>query len=316
MPGKFITCPLCGQGFGSASVGIHVPQCYDKALRRWEQQDPRNRGPKPVLPTRAPPVAPPVELQKYGGVVNKLQTSSAAAHPRVAISQQQQQLDLYATAPMQLSKCRKCGRGFAYDRIQYHESVCVQNKSRKQFNSKKQRLSDFDQFELRAAAGGGAGRKGAPPPRAANRTSWRQQHNEFISAIRSAKQYAVQSKPKYSAPAPTHASQRQPYASSALRNPHMYRNPPQAARASAPQTSRDSLPRVGRGNGPPTASFQFDAPQRQQLVARAYPQSQPQPQRTGGYGGGGMGFGGGAGKVSIVNSNVTSEGMLQAFGRR
>lgn len=339
MPGKFISCPLCGQAFGSASISIHVPQCYDKALRRWEQQDPRNRGPKPMLPMRTPQAAPPNDLKKFGGLVDKTQVSQMPS--RSVLSQQQQKFDPYAAMPMQLSKCRKCGRGFAYDRIQYHESVCIGNKTRKQFNSKKQRLSDFDQFELRAAAaggggaGGGGGRKGAPsmgsrgamaaPPK----TSWRQQHNDFIAAMRSAKRYTMETKARQGPPSVQArggggGAQRQPYATSALRNPNMYRNPPQAlqARGPAPQTSRDVLPRVGRGNGPPP-SFQFDAPQRQQLVAR----SAQQPQRGGGnYGGGGGGYGGGggggfggggaAGKVSILNSNVTSDGMLQAFGRR
>ena len=303
-----------------------MPQCYDKALRRWEQLDPRSRGPKPALPTRQAPLTPPAELEKYGGIVNKMtpQGRTNQMSTRTPITQQQQQLDLYANTPVQLSKCRKCGRGFAYDRIQYHESVCIGNKSRKQFNSKKQRLSDFDQYELKAAAGGnGPSRKGAGAAVASrrapsNQTSWRQQHNEFISAIRSAKQYERQSKPLYSAPAPAPRQQRQPFASNALRNPQTYRNPPQATRSAPQQKPRDPLPRVGRG-GSSGASFQFDAPQ--QPMSRNMP-----PQRNSGYGGGGGGFGGGGGgggfggggggKVSIVNSNVTSSGMLEAFGRR
>jgi hypothetical protein len=243
----------------------------------------------------------------------------------VPLAQQQQQLDLYANAPVQLSKCRKCGRGFSYDRIQYHESVCIGNKSRKQFNSKKQRLSDFDQCELRPAAGGGGGRKGGssvnrPAP---NRTSWRQQHSEFISAIRAAKQYSSKSKPQYAMQAPGRGAPqqgRQPFASSALRNPQMYRNPPQAAR-SAPQSVRNVLPKVSGGGGP--GGFQFEAPQ--QIVQRGGA-ARGNAIASGGYnaprsgGGGGfaaaLGGGGPAGKFSIVNSNVTSEGMLQAFGRR
>lgn len=47
---KSLVCYLCGQGFGTASLAIHQPQCHRKKLAQWEVGDPRTRGPKPVDP--------------------------------------------------------------------------------------------------------------------------------------------------------------------------------------------------------------------------------------------------------------------------
>ena len=57
-------CPLCGQMFGSASIDIHVPQCHDKAVRRWEQLPPRERGPRPAMPVKRGAAMPSA---MYGG---------------------------------------------------------------------------------------------------------------------------------------------------------------------------------------------------------------------------------------------------------
>lgn len=51
-PPGFKKCSICGKEFGSASIDIHVPQCYEKAMATWEKT---HSGPQPVLP------------QKYGG---------------------------------------------------------------------------------------------------------------------------------------------------------------------------------------------------------------------------------------------------------
>lgn len=59
MPPPGQSCPICGRMFGRSSLGIHIPQCYDVAVKRWEQQAPRDRGPRPRMPGQAPPQPQP-----------------------------------------------------------------------------------------------------------------------------------------------------------------------------------------------------------------------------------------------------------------
>lgn len=214
-----------------------------------------------------------------------------------------------------LSKCRKCGRGFSYDRLAYHESVCkgASGSKRKTFNSKNQRLGDFDSFELN---GGGGGRKGgrgmgrgvgttsysAP---AANRTNWRQQHNEFITAIREAKRYAPPPSRNPVAPPPRGAP-RAPFQGSVQRNPvtsrHQYQQQNISSHAAMGNgRTRSSGPGGYRGGGgTPMGNNRAFGGDRWAGSG-------------GGYGGGG---GGSSGKYNISMSNETSLGMLQAMGRR
>jgi hypothetical protein len=342
MPAKFVSCPLCGQGFGSASIGIHVPQCYDKALKRW-QLDPR--GPKPVMPVRGlstgsmkgPPGASsmPNYSNNGGGAVG----SGMPIPLRSTLNQRQQQLRLPADDPYpdhnpNLHPCRKCQRTFAFDRIAYHESVCKGNKPRKQFNSKKQRLSDFDEYEIRAAAttarggGGGAGRTarggaGSRAPlvdaRQSGATSWRRQHADFIAAIRSAKQHEAQVSALQKRVQPQRddlgggrRQPRQPFASNALRQPDTYRSTANRAAAGA----------LG-----PRQSPQFPQQAASSRAVKTTPAGSGRgavnAMRTGGGGGGfALGgpsnagaYGGGAPNYRIQNTNQTSSAMLQAMGR-
>ena len=45
-------CPMCQRQFGTASIDIHVKQCYQKRLQQWEAQHPSERGPRPVMPVK------------------------------------------------------------------------------------------------------------------------------------------------------------------------------------------------------------------------------------------------------------------------
>ncbi|CUG91208.1 zinc finger protein, putative [Bodo saltans] len=343
MPAKFVSCPLCGQGFGSASIGIHVPQCYDKALKRW-QLDPR--GPKPVMPVRGlstgtmkggSPGAS--SMPNYGNTGGHGAGNSSMPVPlRSTLNQRQQQLRLPTEDPYpdhnpNLHPCRKCQRTFAFDRIAYHESVCKGNKQRKPFNSKKQRLSDFDEFEIRATArgGGGAGRTvrggaggGRAPPldtRQSGATSWRRQHADFISAIRSAKQHqsqvtALQKKvqPQRDDLGGGRRQPRQPFASNALRQPDIYRST--ANRAAA-----------GGGALGPRQNPQFPQQAATSRTVKTTPAGSGRGavnamRNVGGGGGFALGgpsnagaYGGGAPNYRIQNTNQTSSAMLQAMGR-
>ncbi|XP_066103903.1 zinc finger C2HC domain-containing protein 1B [Saccopteryx bilineata] len=82
----------------------------------------------------------------------------------------------------ELFPCEVCGRRFAADVLERHGPICKKlfNKKRKPFNSLKQRLQGTDIPTPRKAP--------QSKPQPVKKTNWRQQHEDFINAIRSAKQ--------------------------------------------------------------------------------------------------------------------------------
>ncbi|KAL0623598.1 Zinc finger C2HC domain-containing protein 1B, partial [Plecturocebus cupreus] len=82
----------------------------------------------------------------------------------------------------ELFPCEVCGRRFAADVLKRHGPICRKlfNKKRKPFNSLKQRLQGTDIPIVKKTP-----QSKSPPVRKSN---WRQQHEDFINAIRSAKQ--------------------------------------------------------------------------------------------------------------------------------
>ncbi|KAM8789009.1 zinc finger C2HC domain-containing protein 1B [Rhynchonycteris naso] len=82
----------------------------------------------------------------------------------------------------ELFPCEVCGRRFAADVLERHGPICKKlfNKKRKPFNSLKQRLQGTDIPTPRTA------RQSKPQP--VKKMNWRQQHEDFLNAIRSAKQ--------------------------------------------------------------------------------------------------------------------------------
>ncbi|XP_058163572.1 zinc finger C2HC domain-containing protein 1B [Dasypus novemcinctus] len=101
-----------------------------------------------------------------------------------------------ADGSQELFPCEVCGRRFAADVLERHGPICRRlfNKKRKPFNSSKQRAQGTDLPSLRAAL------PHKPPP--VKKSSWRQQHREFIDAIRSAKQCTLAMKEGRPLPAP------------------------------------------------------------------------------------------------------------------
>ena len=45
-----VVCYLCGQQYGTASIGIHIPQCQDKWLKVEAHKPKRERRPLPRAP--------------------------------------------------------------------------------------------------------------------------------------------------------------------------------------------------------------------------------------------------------------------------
>ncbi|XP_062954241.1 zinc finger C2HC domain-containing protein 1B [Cynocephalus volans] len=87
-----------------------------------------------------------------------------------------------ADGNQELFPCEVCGRRFAADVLERHGPICKKlfNKKRKPFNSLKQRLQGTDIPTMRKVP-----QSKSQPMRKSN---WRQQHEDFIKVIRSAKQ--------------------------------------------------------------------------------------------------------------------------------
>ncbi|XP_010016801.1 PREDICTED: zinc finger C2HC domain-containing protein 1B [Nestor notabilis] len=81
-----------------------------------------------------------------------------------------------------LAPCRTCGRRFAQDVLLRHDPICrkVFNKKRKPFSSMKQRLQGTEIMTVR--------KQHPQKKQPEKKSNWRQHHEDFINAIRSAKQ--------------------------------------------------------------------------------------------------------------------------------
>ncbi|XP_063367634.1 zinc finger C2HC domain-containing protein 1C [Cydia amplana] len=87
--------------------------------------------------------------------------------------------------------CSVCGRRFAEDRLAKHEGICrrAQTKKRKPFDALKHRLAgtEAEPFISKLRKSNTASNAAPAKPKPLN-NSWRQKHEEFIQAIRAAKQ--------------------------------------------------------------------------------------------------------------------------------
>lgn len=361
---QFITCQLCGKGFGSSSINIHIPQCYEKAIKRWKL-DPV--GPRPVMPALYGSAGP---ARKSG---NGLKTTTLTSDS-IGFEEQpcgggvaavrslhvQKASPIVEDAPtnMNLHPCSKCGRSFNYDRIAYHESVCKGGEKRGVFDSSKQRrAADEENDGFGSVFGRSNGVKGTKKkqlgtanttsrytPAPAPKTNWRQQHEEFINAIRSAKRADAESQNMWGT-------------SSAVAAPTLAPVTPARGPPRAPFQRSAKQGRVFSGASEEMSTRGMPAPsQRVPLLmmkqndsrkkniatggraAQAKSSAPMVPPRGGGGGGGGgrpsnrvskqrssfggtgdrfggreYGMGGGGGG-RILNDNTTSIGMLQAMG--
>lgn len=64
-------CYICGRGFGTASIGIHLPKCQEKYLARMSVAPPGERRPLPQMP-------PGYEAQVLG--IRRSGTATASYH--------------------------------------------------------------------------------------------------------------------------------------------------------------------------------------------------------------------------------------------
>ncbi|EDV29867.1 uncharacterized protein TRIADDRAFT_17177, partial [Trichoplax adhaerens] len=78
--------------------------------------------------------------------------------------------------------CQICGRKFAADRLEKHQSICqkASNKKRTVFDTSKHRIQGTENEQYVSKI------KNQPQPKP-KKTNWRAKHNDFIQAIRAAK---------------------------------------------------------------------------------------------------------------------------------
>eukprot|EP01063_Lacrimia_lanifica_P014446 TRINITY_DN21029_c0_g1_i1.p1 TRINITY_DN21029_c0_g1~~TRINITY_DN21029_c0_g1_i1.p1 ORF type:complete len:460 (+),score=117.13 TRINITY_DN21029_c0_g1_i1:49-1380(+) len=106
---NFLTCYLCGQQFGKASLPIHQPQCYVKKLIEWERNDPDRRGPKPIHPDDMAARMPETEKPLHKMSEAEVQEYNDAQ---------------FQTFNDNMVKCENCGRTFFADRLVVHQRSC------------------------------------------------------------------------------------------------------------------------------------------------------------------------------------------------
>ena len=115
-----LMCYLCGQQFGTASLGIHQKQCYTKKLLQWERGDPETRGPRPVLRT------PEQQSIANETGINDSRSSNGAGYSAMSAKQMEQfnNMQFQEFQEQSLVPCENCGRTFFPDRLQVHLRSC------------------------------------------------------------------------------------------------------------------------------------------------------------------------------------------------
>ncbi|KAI3379910.1 hypothetical protein SNEBB_006182 [Seison nebaliae] len=116
-PPPFVICYICGNKYGTKSIGIHVPQCE----RKWKAENARLPA---HLQKSQPPRAPPNWKQMLNGEMDTNQMNDAA----------------FEASMDNLVECKNCHRRFAADRMLIHERHCTADRPgvmARNFDSKK-----------------------------------------------------------------------------------------------------------------------------------------------------------------------------------
>ncbi|KAA6402196.1 MAG: hypothetical protein EZS28_002279 [Streblomastix strix] len=94
-----------------------------------------------------------------------------------------------------LEPCQYCGRQFATDRIDKHQSICAHvnhDGPSRVFNSSQQRTSGFPVSMRGSSFGGGSRSSGSGSHYNPNKGNWRDEHLQFIKAVHEARKYSQQ----------------------------------------------------------------------------------------------------------------------------
>ncbi|CAH1169820.1 unnamed protein product [Phaedon cochleariae] len=144
----------------------------------------------PRNPTRTPSSASSTNSTSSSAMGDKAKPAAPARAP-TATRPSAKQSPRSAVARDDLAECGYCGRRFASDRIQKHEEVCAKTgkKKRKAYDATKHRVigTELESYVLK----GGKGKQSHMSTKSSKQTSkkdWRRTHEEFIAAIRAAKE--------------------------------------------------------------------------------------------------------------------------------
>ncbi|CAH8510579.1 unnamed protein product [Schistosoma turkestanicum] len=106
----FIVCYICGREFGSASIGIHEPQCLEKWHKRNNLLPKSERLKPPIKPKK-------LSISGNGGYRIDLPSGNTKF---VSSMNEAAEIAAYAN----LVPCPTCGRTFNPDRIDVHKRIC------------------------------------------------------------------------------------------------------------------------------------------------------------------------------------------------
>jgi len=140
---RALTCYLCGQGYGTASLPIHLPRCEQLWVDRESAKPPGE--PRRPLPPRPPALAQP--LPRTPEAIDRFNEAMGGAYNRRA-----------------LVPCAHCGRTFLEAALARHQKCCTAASP------------------MGRTAAGGAGSAPASPKLARQGQQQQQQHTESGSS--------------------------------------------------------------------------------------------------------------------------------------
>ncbi|KAH7816784.1 uncharacterized protein MONOS_1557 [Monocercomonoides exilis] len=223
MPPKAIPCPCCGKMFFKASLPFHLKDCqiqsqYIEIPCQYCDTEVRKCDMEHHLKTCSAAKEAMRKLKTRRGTTStssRISTSTYDSMPAFSKSSPSADMASFASGMEggMLINCAVCGRKFSQDRIAKHQQICrkvneSESKRRRTFNSTKQRLSDLPPSARPSAF---SSRTHSYSSRA-NNDKWRQEHEEFIAAIRAARRssnsYSCAPSSRYSSSSsyPSHSS--------------------------------------------------------------------------------------------------------------
>mmetsp|Transcript_16 Transcript_16/g.48 ORF Transcript_16/g.48 Transcript_16/m.48 type:complete len:421 (-) Transcript_16:227-1489(-) len=114
------TCYLCGRGFMSKSLGIHMPQCLVKWMVEEERKPPGNQRPAPRPPPELADPADPMRIREFKDGVKE----GVLPNKHADIEAFNKKMSSYWDQ-VSLCTCDNCGRSFNWEALERHKKLCT-----------------------------------------------------------------------------------------------------------------------------------------------------------------------------------------------
>ncbi|CAF0822381.1 unnamed protein product [Rotaria sp. Silwood1] len=176
---QLVPCENCGRRFAADRISVHQRSCKPGRAAKpiGAPAGPSSGGGR--MAERSIPQRSNASHDEYDDDV-PISSSKRGGNAAFASSNTSGGAGLYP--------CSICNRSFASDRIQQHQEACSKaNKQRRVFDSTKQRLQGTEAAAYFRKGKGGKG-PNQPVKPSVPKSNWRQKHEDFIRAIRYAKQ--------------------------------------------------------------------------------------------------------------------------------